>query len=582
MAVCKYPPSSSAWKPIYARLIIADEPLASPPPIFSTSFPPSEQDGTPTDEGPHSALREQITWWNYRSWATTKAGSGSNPDPGDLDEPGAGASSPPPTSPSPLPPLVSFPLTDAQPTMPIAVVGLSLLNNIQTTSEPESRDISTKSDGTNATQSTNKYSEGAWYAHVPVPWTWGSTGPSPTPADPSGSGPGEGSAGPPSDSVEVQTTGADGDPESDSPQKEEAPLKTVDPPPSEEPNPLTTSFHKDTLTWASFLRTSRRILSVKRVTDGTPTDNGVKRDENGVEVMDVDFEEEGVVDAKPEGGGKVALPLLFVSGGDSEEKKVKNGGPNTQNGGRSPAFGSPSGAAGLASRIWTSTTTTSTMTMTTTTNQPSRSPTPSRPASRMAVDSQTPQATPSRAPTPSQRHASPAPSKRSISSKSKPPNVVLPKWEETFLSAPRSVVSAGYRARAGMGVGVSEGERVMLGRGVGGDEGIGGKILGRTVKFVSGLLGAGATGAGTEAKDAGMRGAEDTTSDIEKRLGSFGQELPKAWKVLEGVAAPGLEADVLRGCKKVVVIGVHGWFPGTIVRTMLGEVRLALFIFFFI
>ena len=358
--------------------------------------------------------------------------------------------------------------------------------------------------------------------------------------------PGEGSI-PPPDSMEVQITPADGDPGSDSPQKEEAPLQTVDPPPSEEPNPLTTSFQQDTLTWASFLRTSRRILSVKRVTDGTSTDNGVKTDENGVEVMDVDFDEES--------GGKNELLV---------PKETRNGSP-----------GPPSGAAGLASRIWTSTSTTTTTTTTTTnmTNQPSKSPTPSRPASRTALDSQ---ATPSRAPTPSQRHASPAPSKRSISSKSKPPNMVLPKWEETFLSAPRSVVCAGYRAKARIGVGVSEDERVMLGRGAGGDEGIGGKILGRTVKFVSGLLGSGAANAGTEAKDVSVRGDEDMTTDIEKRLGGFGQDLPKAWKVLEGVATSGLEADVLRGCKKVVVIGVHGWFPGTIVRTMLGEVSLCL------
>ncbi|KAH6894036.1 hypothetical protein BKA70DRAFT_1117551, partial [Coprinopsis sp. MPI-PUGE-AT-0042] len=30
--------------------------------------------------------------------------------------------------------------------------------------------------------------------------------------------------------------------------------------------------------------------------------------------------------------------------------------------------------------------------------------------------------------------------------------------------------------------------------------------------------------------------------------------------------------DVLRGCKRVVIIGVHGWFPGAVMRTMLGEV----------
>ncbi|KAG6855174.1 hypothetical protein H0H87_007294, partial [Tephrocybe sp. NHM501043] len=30
--------------------------------------------------------------------------------------------------------------------------------------------------------------------------------------------------------------------------------------------------------------------------------------------------------------------------------------------------------------------------------------------------------------------------------------------------------------------------------------------------------------------------------------------------------------DVLRGCRRVLVIGVHGWFPGAIMRSVIGEV----------
>ncbi|KAM6489206.1 hypothetical protein JOM56_015376 [Amanita muscaria] len=33
-----------------------------------------------------------------------------------------------------------------------------------------------------------------------------------------------------------------------------------------------------------------------------------------------------------------------------------------------------------------------------------------------------------------------------------------------------------------------------------------------------------------------------------------------------------LNEDVLRGSRRVVVIGVHGWFPGTVMRTVIGEV----------
>ncbi|EEB87541.1 hypothetical protein MPER_15077, partial [Moniliophthora perniciosa FA553] len=39
----------------------------------------------------------------------------------------------------------------------------------------------------------------------------------------------------------------------------------------------------------------------------------------------------------------------------------------------------------------------------------------------------------------------------------------------------------------------------------------------------------------------------------------------------EGHGAEGHVRDVLRGCKRVVVIGIHGWFPGAVMRTMLGE-----------
>ena len=39
-----------------------------------------------------------------------------------------------------------------------------------------------------------------------------------------------------------------------------------------------------------------------------------------------------------------------------------------------------------------------------------------------------------------------------------------------------------------------------------------------------------------------------------------------------GVTGEGAVKDVLRGRRRVVVIGVHGWFPGTMIRTLAGEV----------
>lgn len=44
----------------------------------------------------------------------------------------------------------------------------------------------------------------------------------------------------------------------------------------------------------------------------------------------------------------------------------------------------------------------------------------------------------------------------------------------------------------------------------------------------------------------------------EHEFSHFGKELPRAFDVVEDK----LEPDILRGCSKAVIIGVHGWFPG--------------------
>ncbi|PBK59583.1 hypothetical protein ARMSODRAFT_966825 [Armillaria solidipes] len=109
-----------------------------------------------------------------------------------------------------------------------------------------------------------------------------------------------------------------------------------------------------------------------------------------------------------------------------------------------------------------------------------------------------------------------------------PPNLVLPSWRDTFHSAPRNVVPATPQSSS---------------------------RLGRTVRF---LLG-GST-------DGGKGKERDVSADV-------GVGLPRAWDVLQGQSSPSEAGmgDVLRGCKRVVVIGIHGWFPGAIMRTVLGE-----------
>lgn len=122
------------------------------------------------------------------------------------------------------------------------------------------------------------------------------------------------------------------------------------------------------------------------------------------------------------------------------------------------------------------------------------------------------------------RGTSPAPSKKSISPPTpRPPNLVLPTFGDTFHALPRSrpppVESTTYTIK-------------------------------KTLGYVSSVLFARDQEANAEGKGKGR--------DRRPDLHDFGKELPRAWNVL-GEAQ---EMQTLAACKKVVVIGVHGWFPG--------------------
>lgn len=129
---------------------------------------------------------------------------------------------------------------------------------------------------------------------------------------------------------------------------------------------------------------------------------------------------------------------------------------------------------------------------------------------------------------------SPAPSKGSGRASPRvppPPNLVLPTWEDTFCSPPRSTALRSQTNSA----------------------------FARTVRFVGGLL---------FARDDGTRSAKGKTPSKDDEISAdFGRDLPRAWNVF----GEKLDGDILRGCRRVVVIGIHGWFPGAIARTMLGE-----------
>lgn len=337
-------------------------------------------------------------------------------------------------------------------------------------------------------------------------------------------------------------------------QQEPEPLRT-------DSNPIATSFESNTLGWASFFTT--RMLSMKRISEvGIEGSKGdVERDQNGMEVMNID-EDESVTPERSR-DVEVISPIAPLSTLPVDVKKEP------------PRFLS------LTPRKGNSGTTT---------------PTPPSPASSVST-----RINPILAPvettkttsktkasitntTTIKRVASPAPSKKSIVPS--PPNLVLPTWQDIFFTPPRNILPPKPQSYTD------------------GDES--GGLLGKTMKFVSGVLWtkdkssaispsipptSKGKGRAKEGSTFGGSHKDVSPSPMEGfntlRLNEFGRALPKAWKVFEdaewssetpaGTWQGGQPIDILRGCRKIVVIGVHGWFPGTMIRTVLGEVS-ALFL----
>jgi len=120
------------------------------------------------------------------------------------------------------------------------------------------------------------------------------------------------------------------------------------------------------------------------------------------------------------------------------------------------------------------------------------------------------------------RQPSPSPSKKSgmkTPTSPPPPNLVLPTWNDTFCTLPRSAVPREPPS-----------------------------ALSKTLQYVSGVLFSRDETPSNKGKDKAK----------EPVYSPYGKALPRTWDVLGG----GGVVDVLRGCRKVVIIGVHGWFPG--------------------
>ncbi|KAH9943640.1 hypothetical protein B0H21DRAFT_748321 [Amylocystis lapponica] len=135
------------------------------------------------------------------------------------------------------------------------------------------------------------------------------------------------------------------------------------------------------------------------------------------------------------------------------------------------------------------------------------------------------------------RSPSPAPSKVSVASSTtpRPPprNLVLPTWEDTFHLPPRSTVPPTKNAKS---------------------------KLSKTFSFVSGVL-------FTKDEAAARKGkGREREREREHEFAQFGKDLPKALDVV----GEQLNPYILSGGCRVVVIGVAGWSPGPVIRTIAG------------
>ncbi|KAF8623316.1 hypothetical protein AX17_007457 [Amanita inopinata Kibby_2008] len=354
-------------------------------------------------------------------------------------------------------------------------------------------------------------------------------------------------------------------------------------------NPIAATIESHRYGWASFF-TSRasRTLVVKSIT-GPVTDSAtssaiegvsgdsVKVDENGMEVMDIedgdaakeaklapapdDTKSRGLVATLVRGRGKVRTGQRTeqdtTKDGDSDTSSIRSGAGGRKSGSATPV-GETNGAVTPTKQNGGSKSEETAIAATSVSSSPQSTTSFVKKASlSLAVSTRNSNAAPSN----SKKPASPAPlstSKKFVAPPAPPPppNLVLPSWQDTFHTAPRDVVP---RPESGK--------------------------LAKTVQYFSGMLfsggrtGRSASGSGSGAGGAGDKGKRRASSlDREREFVHFGKPLPRAWDVMEdsyGAKDRGsgikLDKDVLRGCTRVVVIGVHGWFPGAVMRTVLGE-----------
>ena len=154
----------------------------------------------------------------------------------------------------------------------------------------------------------------------------------------------------------------------------------------------------------------------------------------------------------------------------------------------------------------------------------------------------------------SERPSSPSSSKRSgtsrpISPRNVPPNLVLPTWGDTFHAPPRSLLPMSMIRK-------EDGEaEYTVTKAI--------KTLWSKGWEVAGM------GSGKGKERARTQGASGVAGPSE--LANFGTALPRALNVVGNQVNP----KVLEGSCRIVVIGIAGWSPGAVTRTIAGGVSFS-------
>ncbi|KAJ3890584.1 hypothetical protein GG344DRAFT_49169, partial [Lentinula edodes] len=344
-------------------------------------------------------------------------------------------------------------------------------------------------------------------------------------------------------------------------------------PPSVNPiNPIADSASYMASGWASFFSLSRgRGLITKELGDTVPEIEGlkdeVKRDENGMEIMELTDDEAGsqkTIEAPKDEKSRLEqdtintnsnFPRIPPSPSNSSKYNADALGADSVSSSPTKVSSSRPGRASSVSTTQTSTSSVGT-----------------KPAPPLTISDEL------KASKEKEKEKPKAVVKSGTNTPvppPPPPNLVLPAWEDTFHTPPRNWVPEQYlpttnNATGGLGTTIGKTMRYMSGMLLGADSGY-------TSGGESSRLGAGASATKRRSRRGSSRrrsisgenaipGGNGVGSEAEliarereklRELLNWGHNLPRAWEVIEKAI------EIRRkGCKNVVIIGIHGWFPG--------------------